>query len=82
MQHHMRAGGGAPQHIHFIVIGRMGSDGGTLPGQRLMHMNMHGRRRRRVFQFFRVNMVERRLHESAQERQNTEDDAGSPHNSH
>ncbi len=82
MQHYMRGGRDAPQDIHFIVIGRMGSDCGTLSGQRLVHVDMHGRRRHLVFQFFRVNMVERRLQESAQEYKNTDDDAGSPHSSH
>ena len=34
--------------------------------RRFMHMDMHGRRRDFVFQFFRVKMVERRLQEPPQ----------------
>jgi hypothetical protein len=82
MQHHRRGCRDAPEDIHFIVVGRVGSDLRALIPQRLMYMNMHGRRRHLVFKFLRVNVLERRLQESQQERKNAEDDMRSPHSLH
>lgn len=61
MKHDLRGRRDAPLDIHFIVVGCMGSDRRTLSRQHLVYMNMHGRRRDLVFEFFRVNMVEWRL---------------------
>ena len=60
----------------------MRTDGGAASRQRFMHMHMQGRCGHLVFKFFRVNMIEGRLQESPQERKDTEDEAGGPHNSH
>ena len=79
MKHHVRGRRDAPQDIHFIVIGSMRTDGRTVSCQSLVYMNMDGRRRRLVFEFFRVNMVERRLQESPQEREHTENDIAGSH---
>jgi hypothetical protein len=78
----MRGHGGAPQNVNFIVVGRARTDEWSGPLQRFVHVHVQGSLGRLVFKFFRVNMVERRLQGSPQERKNTEDDAGSPHSSH
>ena len=77
MKHHVRGRRDAPQDIDFIVIGRTRTDEGTVSCQRLVHMQMHRRGRRLVFELFRVNVVKRRLQESPQERDHTENYARS-----
>jgi len=68
MKHHMRRHGGTPQNVNFIVVGRTRTDDWTESRQRFVHVHVQGSGGRLVFKFFRVNMVERRLQGSPQER--------------
>jgi hypothetical protein len=79
MKHDVRGRRDAPRDVDFIVIGRMRTHRRAVSRQRLVHMHVHGRRRCLVFEFFRVNMVERRLQESPQEHKHTENDAVGSH---
>jgi hypothetical protein len=79
MKHHVRRRRDAPQDVDFIVIGGTRTDERTVPCERLAHMQMHRRGRRLVFELFRVNVVKRRLQESPQEREHTENYATGSH---
>lgn len=71
----------APQDIDFVILnGPISSHARSVTRQRVVHMQMYGNGCRRVFEIFaRVNVVKRRLQESPQERDYTENDAAGPH---
>jgi hypothetical protein len=79
MQHHVRRGRDAPQHIDFIVIMRSWNDARMVPCQGLVPMQVHQTRGGRVVEVFRVNVVKRRLQESPQEREHTQYDTTETH---
>ena len=68
-----------PRDVDFVVIGRIRTDGQTSSRQCLMPMHVHRRRRGLVLEFFRVNMVKRRLDEPPQEGDYAENDAAGSH---
>jgi hypothetical protein len=79
-QHHVRGRRCVPQDIDFVIIRRMRCDEWTLSGERLVNMQMYGSGCRLVLQHFPgMNVVERRLQESPQDREHTESDAADSH---
>jgi hypothetical protein len=79
IKHYMRRRCDAPLDVDFIVVSRVRSNIYFISSQRLIGVQVDNAGCCLMFEFFRVNVVKRRLEESLQKREHTENDATGSH---